>query len=1352
MTIMPIISRHKGLFATLGAQALFFLTASLSYAQPSARLTQPVEGFEQGAVQAPTGEEWQSVERLSLNKEQPRAWFFSFTDVEAAREVLPDAGQKSYYKSLDGQWRFKWVGNPEERPAGFQDPGYDVSAWDVIAVPGCWNLQGIQKDGSLKYGTPIYANQPYIFYHEVKVGDWQGGVMRTPPEDWTTYRDRNEVGSYRRTFSVPGEWKGRRVIVNFDGVNSFFYLWINGKYVGFSKNSRNTAAFDITEYLRPGDNVLAAEVYRTSDGAFLEAQDMWRLPGIYRSVYLTGVPEVHVRDFRVTPSLDEDYRGGSLVIATELRNQSARTAKGLKVRYTLFQNELYSQENTPTGVTALTRPVTVKRGESAVDSSCTLRLEAPKLWSAEEPNLYTLVGELLDSRGRVMQTFSTVVGFREVEIRDTPAEEDEFGLAGRYFYLNGKTIKLKGVNRHEFNPATGNTLTAQQMFLELMLMKMGNINHIRLSHYSNDPLLYYLTDLYGLYLEDEANIESHAYYYGDASLSHVPEFRKAHVARVLEMAAAHYNHPSIVIWSLGNEAGPGKNFVYAYDALKALDPYRPVQYERNNDIVDMGSNQYPSIAWMREAVKGKYDLKYPFHVSEYAHNMGNAGGNLQDYWDAIESTNFFMGGAIWDWVDQSPYKYDPETGERFLAYGGEFGDKPNSGMFSMNGIMMADLTPKPAYYEVRKVYQNAGFRAVNLKEGLVELFNKRYFTDFSDLDLYAILLKDGEEQRMEKVDLPALAPRSKAVVKLPFTATAVADDPAEYTVRLELRYREKKPWAMAGETRMSEELLLKPFGEPKAASALSEGHKPLLLTQNGSTTCLAGDGFEITFDDERGTIYDYVRGGRHLITPGRGPVLDAFRAPTDNDNWAYEEWVAAGLHNLEHRTLSRTLHKNDDGSYSLVYSVRSRAPYHSRISGGVSGRYVIEEDKESPMGEGDFAFLTTQVWTVYPSGIVSLDASISANRSDLALARLGYALHLPSEMLQLTYYGRGPWNNYNDRSSGAFLGKYSSTVPEQFVLFPKPQSMGNREEVRYAELTDYGGVGLRFLPRDTMSISALPWSALQMTLAPHPYLLPESDGTYLHLDLGVTGLGGNSCGQGPPLAPDRVMSEPHTFGFVLLPAGTDVTRLAPSPYLPPLVSRDARGLVTVVSDAPVFCSVDGGAPVKYEAPFDLRKGGTLKVCPEGREWLAIETVYPAIESVPVTIAGVSSEETYDGGAGNLLDGKTGTIWHSMYSVTVAGYPHWVVFDAGEEILMKGMTYLPRQSGSNGDIKGYSIQVSADGKAWSEPLAEGAFDSGKQEKRVLFDRPVTARYLRFNALSSQDGSDFASGAEVSILAE
>ena len=726
---------------------------------------QPLEGFTYATLNAPTGAEWESPENLALNKEQPHAYFFPFQDLESARKVLPE--NSKFWQSLNGDWKFHWAPDPDSRPADFYQTNYDVTSWDVIPVPSSWNIYGIQKDGSLKYGTPIYVNQPVIFQHSVKVDDWRGGVMRTPPANWTTYKHRNEVGSFRRDFEIPQDWDGREVFISFDGVDSFFYLWINGKYVGFSKNSRNTANFNITPYLQKGKNIVAAEVYRSSDGSFLEAQDMFRLPGIFRTVALYSVPKVHFRDLVAIPDLDATYTDGSLTINADIRNLDKKAAKDYKVYYSLYANKLYSDENTL--VDGVSSPVIEKIVPNEIGKVQTVfQVKAPNKWSAEFPYRYTLVAELKDKKNRTIETVSTIVGFRKVEIKDTPASEDEFGLAGRYYYVNGKTVKLKGVNRHESNPAVGHAITREMMEKEIMLMKRANINHVRNSHYPDDPYWYFLCNKYGIYLEDEANIESHEYYYGAASLSHPVEWKNAHVARVMEMVHANVNNPSIVIWSLGNEAGPGKNFVAAYDALKKFDTSRPVQYERNNDIVDMGSNQYPSIGWVRGAVQGKYDIKYPFHISEYAHSMGNACGNLIDYWEAMESTNFFCGGAIWDWVDQSMYNYDPKTGTRYLAYGGDFGDTPNDGQFVMNGIVFGDLEPKPQYYEVRKVYQNIGVKAVDVEKGVFEIFNKYYFKNLAD-DYYLMwsVYEDGKAiQATLKKDIN-LAPRQRMQISLP---------------------------------------------------------------------------------------------------------------------------------------------------------------------------------------------------------------------------------------------------------------------------------------------------------------------------------------------------------------------------------------------------------------------------------------------------------------------------------------------------------------------------------------------------------------------------------------------------------
>ena len=1320
---------------------------------------QPLEGFTYATLNAPTGAEWESPENLALNKEQPHAYFFPFQDLESARKVLPE--NSKFWQSLNGDWKFHWAPDPDSRPADFYQTNYDVTSWDVIPVPSSWNIYGIQKDGSLKYGTPIYVNQPVIFQHSVKVDDWRGGVMRTPPANWTTYKHRNEVGSFRRDFEIPQDWDGREVFISFDGVDSFFYLWINGKYVGFSKNSRNTANFNITPYLQKGKNIVAAEVYRSSDGSFLEAQDMFRLPGIFRTVALYSVPKVHFRDLVAIPDLDATYTDGSLTINADIRNLDKKAAKDYKVYYSLYANKLYSDENTL--VDGVSSPVIEKIVPNEIGKVQTVfQVKAPNKWSAEFPYRYTLVAELKDKKNRTIETVSTIVGFRKVEIKDTPASEDEFGLAGRYYYVNGKTVKLKGVNRHESNPAVGHAITREMMEKEIMLMKRANINHVRNSHYPDDPYWYFLCNKYGIYLEDEANIESHEYYYGAASLSHPVEWKNAHVARVMEMVHANVNNPSIVIWSLGNEAGPGKNFVAAYDALKKFDTSRPVQYERNNDIVDMGSNQYPSIGWVRGAVQGKYDIKYPFHISEYAHSMGNACGNLIDYWEAMESTNFFCGGAIWDWVDQSMYNYDPKTGTRYLAYGGDFGDTPNDGQFVMNGIVFGDLEPKPQYYEVRKVYQNIGVKAVDVEKGVFEIFNKYYFKNLAD-DYYLMwsVYEDGKAiQATLKKDIN-LAPRQRMQISLPYNRAAFKKD-AEYFVKVQFILKDKMPWADKDFVMAEEQVLVKEATDRPLISEVAGATAGSLKSRMNPSTErieIKGDGFEAEFDQQTGSIYSLKYGDKTIIAAGNGPKLDALRAFTNNDNWFYAPWFEYGLHNLQHKMIEVTA-REKDSKMVLSFTVESQAPNAASIKGGTSsGKNSIVELTDRKFGANDFKFITNQVWTVYPDGSIELQSSITSTRPSLTLPRLGYVMKVPQEYANFTYYGRGPIDNYADRKSGQFIEQHTNTVAGEFVNFPKPQDMSNHEDVRWCALTNQAGQGAVFIATDRLSVSALQYSALDLILASHPYQLPKAGDTYLHLDCAVTGLGGNSCGQGGPLVQDRVFAGHHNMGFIIRPAvGANlaaVANVAPAGDIPLSITRTPAGMVELTSakkDA-VFCyTIDGSKKIQeYTEPIPLRNGGTVKAWYKDNKDISAVMKFEKIESIQMQVVYASSQESGDGDAANLVDGDPSTIWHTMYSVTVAKYPHWVDLDAGEVKEIKGFTYLPRQNGNNGNIKDYSIQVSMDGKEWGDPVKKGTFANNSKEKRVMFDKPVKARYIRFTALSSQNGQDFASGAEVTILA-
>ncbi len=1236
----------------------------------------PLEGYVYDTPRYYSNKEWEDPEFLALNKEQPHAWFFDFASKDEAREVLPYNSR--YWKSLNGTWKFHWVPNPDERPDSISFHRMPED-WDDITVPGCWNVQGIQKDGSLKYGVPIYCNQPVIFQHKVEVGDWRGGVMREPKEDWTTYKHRNEVGTYMRSFTVPTNWEGKEVYINFDGVNSFFYLFINGRYIGFSKNSRTTAQFDITPYLNPeGENILAVEVFRNSDGSFLEAQDMWRLPGIYRSVSLTAKSKVQARDIIVRTT---DEKAGTVHVEAYLKNLLPKKQQNLSLSYSVYQCKLYEDENSPVeGLQNITQAVGSIDTQNEAYITTDITIPDARLWSSEAPHRYVLVGELKDKNGNALETFSTYFGVRKVEIRDTPASEDEFGLAGRYYYINGKPVKLKGVNRQEINLATGNTITHEQILDEIMLMHRGNINHVRTSHYSNDPFWFYACDKYGIYLEDEANIESHEYYYGEASLSHVPEFRNAHIARVMESAHAHVNAPSIVIWSLGNEAGPGKNFVDAYAALHEFDATRPVQYERNNDIVDMGSNQYPSIGWMREAVKGEMkDIKYPFHISEYAHSMGNAGGNLEDYWEAIESTNFFCGGAIWDWVDQALWNYTKD-GTRYMAYGGDFGDKPNSGTFCMNGILYPDHTPKAEFEEVKKVYQYYGVRMLDERNGTIEVFNKNYFSPMKDVEMTWTLYKDGVQQGDVHHEFVGakniLGPRQKQQYRIPYDYDSL-DKESEYYVRVQFRLAKDMPWAKKGFIQAEEELYVK-----SRQMVIGIVYAKIKYKKSKDEVAVTGDAFSVKFDNQTGTISSLIYDGKEYITPGNGPQFNGYRAPVDNDNWggARTSWNNDGLQRMECKATSKPIVKKTLFGISIKYDVEYQA---------------VE----------DFVIHAKQCWLVHYDGSVELQSGIYSNEPDHYMARLGYALKLDKSLGEYTYYGRGPRNNYNDRCSGSFHGIYHSTVAEQFEPFPRPQDMANREDMKWCSLTDASGNGLQFVLESKGAGSCLPYSDVALAEAEHPYQLPESDGTYLHLDAKVNGLGGNSCGQGGPLMEDRVKATATNFAFMIRPVRGDNDE-----------SLTTRSMVNFSQEKPSVTD-------------------------------------PIIKKAPLKVVYASSIEPDWGEAENLVDGDPESTWITAYGVTVAQFPHWVDFDAGEQQLIKGISYLPIADGDYANVKHYQIFVSNDGQNWGEAIVDGEFPKGKYNKqKVFFPAPVKARYIRFYCLSSQNARDYAGGSEFGIIVE
>ncbi len=1069
----------------------------------------------QGYGATPSGREWENPEALGYGKEQTTPFLIPFHQEKCARTKF-DLSAHGLTKSLDGKWAFNWVPRPSARPVEFFKPDYNATKWDSIMVPGNWNVQGIGADGSLRYGKPIYVNQKVIFQHSVKPDDWRGGVMRTPPKNWTTYTDRNEVGSYRRSFSIPADWKDMKVFLRFGGVDSFFYLWVNGKYVGYSKNSRTASVFNITPYLNPeGENTVAVEVYRNSDGSMLEAQDMFRLPGIFRSVSLYAVPQSYIADLQVRPELLNNYSTGKLSISSDVKTTERQ--KGLKIQYKLYaQTQLYKDEFTTVPVAE----TTVDAGKGAV-----MTVEHPELWSAELPYRYLLTATLLDKKGKTIESTRVITGFRSVEIKDVPATASEYGQAGRYLLVNGKPVKFRGVNRHETDPSKGHSVSEQHMEAEIMAMKRANINHVRNSHYPDDEYWYYLADKYGIYLMDEANVESHEYYYGKASLSHVPEWRAAHVGRVMDMARSNANHPSIVMWSLGNEAGPGVNFKAAYDSLKAFDATRPINYERNNDYADLGSCQYPSVEWVEEAATGKLDIKYPFHINEYAHSMGNSMGNLIDYWRAIESSDYIMGAAIWDWVDQGLY-YTKE-GKKIIAYGGDFGDFPNDGQFVMNGLMLADLTPKPQYYEVQKVYQPIEVKALDSTTKQLEIFNKNYFVPLTGYVCKATLLADGKEVASADIALNGdMSPRSRTVVDNPLSGVSL-EPGKEYFLNISFLLDKDMPWAEKGYRQMAEQIAIN-NPVPYVVEKVEAPKKGKIKT---SKTSVTGKDFAITFDPATGLINTLSYDGKEIITPGHGPRPDLFRALVNNDNWMYKSTYAAGLHNMRYSATDWKQSKKN-GNAVFTCTLTAQAPNKAILRDAYSNNVKIEEMPDSAT---TFRLTGQVTYTVSPEGVVNIHASFNSTDTTLIVPRLGFAIELPSSFREMEYYGRGPVENYADRKSGAFMGYYKSATDKEFVNYAKPQNMGNHEDTRMLMLTDSQGKGLRFTASQPFAFTALDYSENALATAAHPQDLTPDGYVYLHIDKKVTGLGGNSCGQGAPLPRDRATASPWHFSFTITP-------------------------------------------------------------------------------------------------------------------------------------------------------------------------------------------------------------------------
>jgi beta-galactosidase len=690
--------------------------------------------------------DWENPKMFDQNKEAAHATLMPFKTLNAA--LSEKRNESVFYKSLHGIWKFNWVKKPADRLVDFYKPQFDVSGWNDIPVPSNWELEG--------YGVPIYTNHQYEFAdYRAPVSDEIEFIDEIYPKNpGQVPHDYNPVGAYRRNFAVPENWDGRQVFIQFGAVKSAMYIWINGKKVGYSQGSKTPAEWDITNFLQKGNNTLAVEVYRWSDGSYLECQDFWRISGIERDVFLYSTPKVRVQDFFVKADLDSEYKNGLLTLDVDLKNQE----NGLKAENHEVVYQLYDVNQKL--VATETKQVKINK-KSALSLSFSKEIPSPKKWTAETPNLYSLVVLLKNNKGLEKEIISAKVGFRKIEIKDA------------VFYINGMAVLIKGVNRHEHDQFKGHVVSEEAMIKEISLMKQFNINAVRTCHYPNDERFYELCDQYGLYVTNEANIESHGMYYSEHSLAKNPEWKEAHLDRNIRMVERDKNHPSVIVWSMGNEAGDGENFTAVNQWIKHRDPSRPVHYER----AIMGANtdiycpQYPGAQYLKKYASEKQSL--PMIMSEYSHAMGNSTGNLVDLWEVIydENNTQLQGGYIWDWIDQALVK-KAEDGTDFWAYGGDYGPKgtPSDDNFLINGIISADYTPQPAMWEVKYAYQYIRFVAENLEKRVFKVSNFHDFIDLSGYDIQWVLSANGEKIQEGKLESLDLAPHASTSVTLPVQA------------------------------------------------------------------------------------------------------------------------------------------------------------------------------------------------------------------------------------------------------------------------------------------------------------------------------------------------------------------------------------------------------------------------------------------------------------------------------------------------------------------------------------------------------------------------------------------------------
>ena len=994
--------------------------------------------------------EWQSQYAIGKNKLAPHTYIWPYANADAVGEGNYE--QSPYYMSLNGKWKFHWVKNPDHRPKEFYKPSFYTGGWADIDVPGNWERQG--------YGTAIYVNETYEF------DDPLFNFKKNPP--LVPYAE-NEVGSYRRMFTVPTDWKDRRIVICCEGVISFYYIWVNGHMLGYNQGSKTPAEWDITDYVQAGENIVALEVYRWSAGSYLECQDMWRLSGIERDVYLYSTPRQFIADYKVTSSLDKkEYKEGIFGLDITVEGSAAGVS-------TLA----YSLEDTA-GKAILQNEIPVKnRGLSNFITFDEQSLPDVKRWSAEHPNLYTLILALKDDAGHITHLTGCKVGFRTSEIKD-----------GR-FCINGVPVLVKGANRHEHSQL-GRTVSKELMEEDIRLMKQHNLNTVRNSHYPTHPYWYQLCDRYGLYVIDEANIESHGMGYGPASLAKDSTWLPAHMDRTQRMYERAKNHPGIVIWSLGNEAGNGINFERTYDWMKSVETTRPIQYERaeQNYNTDIYCRMYRSVEELLVYARQTEPKVYrPFIMTEYLHAMGNSGGGLKEYMDVFETEPIVQGGCIWDWVDQSFREIDAD-GRWYWTYGGDYGPKnvPSFGNFCCNGLVNAVREPHPHLLEVKKAYQY--IKATLVDKSNLTLNIKNWY-DFTNLNAYILHWQVvGDHGKVIADGTRRVDAAPHATVEVMLGAVRLPSDVREAYLNLSWTPVDAAPFINTDYEVAYDQFVL-------------SGNKNYRTPE----TKLSGK-VEMNIDPATGALRSYIYNRKELLF---SPVtLSLYRPVTDNDNrekvGGAKTWKKVGLDQLTQRALT------------VKTSTRS-------------GRAEVEllNVRGEKVGTASF------VYTLKKNGELDIQTHIVPDTTVISsLARVGFTFEMPDTYSQVSYLGRGDHETYMDRNQSGKIGIYHTDVERMFHYYVRPQATGNRTDVRWMQLADEAGEGLAFRSDTSFQFSVIPFTDENLDAATHINQLRREGVVTVHLDAAQAGVGTATCGPGV-LPQYRVPVQDYTFRFTIRP-------------------------------------------------------------------------------------------------------------------------------------------------------------------------------------------------------------------------